>query len=366
MSEPTDTSQIYEINEEIMRVLETGQGITDIIIGPDMPMYWKENGQINHTLHYRASGNDVEKFIEKYDIKLGSNTILVDAPNHKNIPVRCESIICESGRRCFLRIIHNNVPSFQTIGVPQKFVETLVHARSGIILISGLANQGKTTTMASCISERLMRESEHIITIEDPIEILLNDPNNLGLITQMDTGLSPSANTFYKGINTALRATPEVIVIGEIRDEQSAKAAIKAAETGILVVGTVHAGNVLQTVERMINLVEGNGQQVWRSALAHNIVAMLNQVLVPYINDEKHDYGRAAIHEVIYSDTRVKQAIMTNSIRDLNDMLDNSNNLNYKKSLKELEYRVKKGDETRVSQQDIMEIYEFAESNNLI
>jgi twitching motility protein PilU len=148
-----------------------------------------------------------------------------------------------------LRYITAEMPRFETLGLPESVAELAQHKR-GLVLVVGAAGSGKSTTLASMINLRNETASDHILTIEDPVEFL--HANKRSIVNQREVG--SDTKSFARALRGALRAAPDVILVGEIRDRESMEAAIHLAGTGHLVLATLHANNCAQTLDRIINM----------------------------------------------------------------------------------------------------------------
>jgi twitching motility protein PilU len=174
-----------------------------------------------------------------------------------------------------LRYITSELPTLEELGMPEV-LKDLIMMRRGLILMVGATGCGKSTTLAAMINHRNEKSSSHIITIEDPIEFL--HPNKKSIVNQREVGLD--TKSYARALKSAMRAAPDVIQIGEVRDRESMQAALDMAGTGHLVVGTLHSNNASETLDRIINLFpqEQHGQIFMD--LGHYLRAILSQRLV--------------------------------------------------------------------------------------
>ena len=174
-----------------------------------------------------------------------------------------------------LRYITSELPTLDELGVPEQ-LKDLIMLRRGLVLMVGSTGCGKSTTLAAMINHRNEKTSSHIITIEDPIEFL--HPNKKSIVNQREVGLD--TKSYERALKSAMRAAPDVIQIGEVRDRESMQAALDMAGTGHLVVATLHSNNAAETLDRIINMFpqEQHGQIFMD--LAHYLRAILSQRLV--------------------------------------------------------------------------------------
>jgi twitching motility protein PilU len=174
-----------------------------------------------------------------------------------------------------LRYITAELPTLDELGMPEQ-LKDLVMLRRGLVLMVGSTGCGKSTTLAAMINHRNEKTSSHIITIEDPIEFLHS--NKQSIVNQREVGLD--TKSYGRALKSAMRAAPDVILIGEIRDRESMQSALDMAGTGHLVVGTLHANNAAEALDRIINLFpQAQHSQIFMD-LAHYLRAILSQRLV--------------------------------------------------------------------------------------
>ncbi len=150
---------------------------------------------------------------------------------------------------CVMRALNTNIPSFSQIGLPDS-VQQLLKRPRGLMLVTGPTGSGKTTTLASSIDWINSNNSDHILTIEDPIEFVFENKNCL--VRQREVG--EDTNSFSRALRSALREDPDIILVGEMRDLETISLAITAAETGHLVMGTLHTSSASQTIDRIIDV----------------------------------------------------------------------------------------------------------------
>ena len=174
-----------------------------------------------------------------------------------------------------LRYITSELPTLDSLGMPSQLKE-LIMLRRGLVLMVGATGCGKSTTLAAMINYRNEKTSSHIITIEDPIEFL--HPNKKSIVNQREIGLD--TKSYARALRSAVRAAPDVILIGEIRDTESMQSALDMAGTGHLVVATLHSNNAAETLDRIINLFPQQQHKQVFMDLGHYLRAILSQRLV--------------------------------------------------------------------------------------
>ncbi|HYJ60755.1 MAG TPA: PilT/PilU family type 4a pilus ATPase [Actinomycetota bacterium] len=198
-----------------------------------------------------------------------------------------------------LRKLRFGGPSFEEVGLPDA-IRTIADEHRGLILVTGPTGSGKTTTLAAMIDYINKTKPVHIVTIEDPIEVLHKD--HQASINQREVGLD--TGDFLSALRAALRQDPDVILIGEMRDTETVRAALAAAETGHLVMSTLHTQDATETVNRVIDFFPPYQQQQVRLALAGTLRGIVCQRLVPTV-----DGGRTPALEVLINTGRVAERI---------------------------------------------------------
>ncbi|MCW2960572.1 MAG: twitching motility protein, partial [Thermoleophilia bacterium] len=210
------------------------------------------------------------------------------------------NVFKERGRYALtLRAIPTEVPHIDNIGVPQV-LKDLALAHHGLVLVTGATGSGKTTTLAGMIDHRNRETAGHILTIEDPIEIV--HPNHKSIISQREIG--SDTRDFGQALRRALRQDPDVILIGEIRDEETMRTALAAAETGHLVLATLHTINAQETIARVLDLFPSEAEAQARAMLAGALKGIVSQRLAKTV-----DGKRTAVVEVMVSTARIADCI---------------------------------------------------------
>jgi len=203
-----------------------------------------------------------------------------------------------------LRYITSDVPTLDELGMPIEMRE-LVMLRRGLILMVGATGCGKSTTLAAMIDYRNEKTSSHIITVEDPIEFLHS--NKQSIVNQREVGLD--TKSYNRALKSAMRAAPDVIQIGEVRDTESMQSALDMAGTGHLVLATLHSNNAAETLDRIINLFPQEQHSQVFMDLAHYLRAILSQRLVLARNGK-----RVAAVELMLNTPHIKDLVMKGDI----------------------------------------------------
>lgn len=210
-----------------------------------------------------------------------------------------------------LRVIPSEIPQLDRLGLPEAVHQVLGH-RHGLVLVTGQTGSGKSTSLAAMIDAINQRESGHIITIEDPIEFVHQDKSCL--ISQREAGRDTSS--FASALKAALRQDPDVILMGELRDLETVSMALTAAETGHLVLATLHTNGAPDTVNRVIDLFPAGQQEQARGQLAASLLLVLTQQLLPAAGG-----GRIAAFEVMTGTPAVANLIREGKTAQLASIL---------------------------------------------
>lgn len=215
-----------------------------------------------------------------------------------------------------LRCLSKKIPTMQELNLP-PVIEKIVEAPYGLILVTGPTGSGKSTTLASIIDYINQNRAEHIITIEDPVEYL--HQNKKSLIKQREVGENENTLSFPRALRAVLREDPDVILVGEMRDLETTSLTITAAETGHLVLSTLHTNNTYQAINRLIDIFPPYQQDQIRIQLATSLKAIIAQRLIPKIGG-----GRVAAFEIMIANSAVKSLIAANKIRALPNTIKTS------------------------------------------
>jgi twitching motility protein PilT len=221
---------------------------------------------------------------------------------------RCNYFREHWGPAAVFRRIPVQVPTLKELNLP-SVLESLVHLRGGIVLVTGPTGSGKTSTLASLIDLINSQYRKHIITLEDPIEYL--QPSKKSVVHQR--GLHYDILDFPSGLRAALREDPDILMIGEMRDLETIRLALTAAEVGCLVFATLHTNGAVQSIDRIIDVFPGDEQAQIRAMLSQSIQGVVSQVLLRNVVTG----GRIPATEIMFGSPAVSNLIRENKVQDI-------------------------------------------------
>lgn len=240
----------------------------------------------------------------------------------------------KNGFGLVFRIIPSDVPEFSSLGLP-KVIQSFSHRKSGLVLITWGVWAGKSTTLASLIHEINKNYKKHIITVEDPIEYAHESMNSL--VEQRELG--GSTLSFENGLKYALRQASDVIMIGEMRDIETFRLVLRAAETGNLVFATLHTSGAARTVSRIIDMFPGEEKWYIRAQLAESLLGIVWQDLI-----KKDDGTRVMAVEVLVKNKAIENMIREDNIHQINSAIETGKEHGMIPMIKYLEYLLSKNE----------------------
>lgn len=232
------------------------------------------------------------------------------------------------------RVLSSSVPAIDSLNLPAVVKEFAIK-QQGLILVTGPTGSGKSTTLAAIVDHINETQRKHIVTLEDPIEYLHISKNCL--IAQREIGID--TQSFSNGLRAALRQDPDVILVGELRDLETIRIAITAAETGHLVMGTLHTPDAPQTIDRIIDVFPTEQQRQIRIQLASVLIGVLSQRLIPRIDGT----GRAMAMEILINTPAVANLIRQEKIYQIKSVLQTNRHLGMQTMLTSLQQLVSEG-----------------------
>ncbi len=225
---------------------------------------------------------------------------------------RCNYLKQKNGLAAVFRLIPTEIASLDSLGVP-AVVKEFGHMRSGLVLVTGPTGSGKSTTLAALLDYINTNFHRHIITIEEPIEFVHR--NKRSILTQREVPIQTPS--FADGLRAALREDADIVLVGEMRDLETISLALTAAETGLLVFGTLHTNNARKTVDRIIDVFPADQQSQVRTMLAASLRGVLAQLLCRRCDKP----GRTAVHEIMFATAAVSAIIREGATQKLSDVI---------------------------------------------
>lgn len=264
-----------------------------------------EHETLKHMLAEICDPDAFERFLEKGDLDFAYEM-------DESSRFRCNYFKQKNGLGAVFRLIPTKIMTLQELGVPDV-VEEFGDMRSGLVLVTGPTGSGKSTTLAALIDYINRTYSRHIITIEEPIEFV--HENKKSIISQREVPIQTPS--FADGLRACLREDADIVLVGEMRDLETISLALTAAETGLLVFGTLHTNNARKTVDRLVDVFPSDQQAQVRTMLAGSLRGVLAQLLLR--RDDKP--GRVAVNEILMSTPAVSAVIREGATQKLYDII---------------------------------------------
>jgi len=285
--------------------LSQDSGVSDFYLTANDKLAYKRNGQLTY--------EDIAFHMEVPEqLEPGCVDSAIDLHGRR---YRVSQMVTKGRLRWVLRLLPQDIPTPESIKVPEPALKAFLEAKNGLFLICGATGSGKSTTIASMVLHRAKRRREHIISFEDPIEFVY--PDNLPtLVSQREMGSDEV--DFAGALRAALRQAPDVIIIGEIRDGETAEIALQASETGHVVVATLHTSSAAQTVQRFLKLIPSERLDSSQASLADSLKLIMCQRLL--LDDQAGK--RFPIHEVLLQYDGVVNIIRQGDFKKLDQELE--------------------------------------------
>jgi twitching motility protein PilT len=292
------------------------KGFSDVHTGVGEVPRFRNRGEIDVT-DYPVTDRDtffswLSEILSEEDIQKFQDNLEYDgATQYEYARVRINIFDSMRGPAMVMRLIPLKILTMEQLSLPTIFRD-ICHYHKGLILVTGPTGSGKSTTMAAMIDYINHEMPKNIITIEDPIEFV--HQSRKSLIKQREVGIH--TKKFDNALKAALREDPDIILIGEMRDKETVNTALKAAQTGHLVMGTLHTNSAVKTIERILNLYEPDQQEPMRVAIAESLVGVISQGLC-----RTTDGKRAAFHDILINTDAIKDYIRRGDIEEIEALI---------------------------------------------
>ncbi|MCL2099663.1 MAG: PilT/PilU family type 4a pilus ATPase [Oscillospiraceae bacterium] len=307
---------------EILQMAKDKQA-SDIFIIAGLPLSLKIKGEITHVTEDVLKPDDTAEFIEEIFIIAKNDHFkrfqeTGDADFSFGIPdiarFRVSTYRQRNSYAAVIRLISFELPNPETLRIPAVVTE-LYRLKKGLVLVTGPTGSGKSTTLACIVDAINTKRSGHIMTLEDPIEFLHS--HKMSIVSQREISLD--AENYLTALRAALRQAPDVILVGEMRDYETVSIALSAAETGHLMLSTLHTISAANTIDRIIDFFPSTQQQQVRVQLAMTLQAVVSQQIVPTT-----DGGLAAAFEIMMNTTAIANLIRENKLHQINSTIHTS------------------------------------------
>lgn len=320
MSHPTKAQPSEEVTLEQLVMEAYEKGFSDIHLGVGEVPRFRNRGRLEPAKYSvtdeAAFFSWLQEILTDEQIAEFKASLEFDgATEYEGIArVRINIFVSLRGPAMVLRLIPLKILTLEQLNSPPVFRD-LSHYHKGLILITGPTGSGKSTTLAAMIDYINSEMPKHIISIEDPVEFV--HQSRQALIKQREVGIHTLK--FDNALKAALREDPDIILIGEMRDRETVNTALKAAQTGHLVFGTLHTNSAVKTIERILNLYNPDEQGPMRMQVAESLVAVIAQALV-----RTTDNKRAAIHEIMINTDAIKDYILRGEVEEIEAIIPQS------------------------------------------
>ena len=313
-----------EITMDSLLEIARDVGASDVHITVGLPPKMRVNGTIEDIIPHVLTSHDTQTLVLSIMNERQVATLKRDGEADFSYSTealgrfRCNVFRQKNSFAAVLRLINTVIPAPEKLGLPWSVMD-LAKRKRGLVLVTGPTGSGKSTTLASLINMINENRKEHIITLEDPIEYLHQHKNSI--VNQREIGFDTLS--FANGIRAALREDPDVILVGEMRDQETIGAAITAAETGHLVFSTLHTIGAAATIDRVIDVFPPHQQQQIRVQLANVLISVISQSLIP-TRDGK---GRVAAFEIMHTTPAIQNLIRENKTHQISSSIQTSKNM---------------------------------------
>jgi twitching motility protein PilT len=292
------------------------QGFSDIHLGVGEVPRMRDRGDMASTQYPKTDLNTfmswLYEVLSEEEVNRFKKELEFDgATQYEFARVRINVFDTLHGPALVMRLIPLKILTMEQLGLPPVF-QDISDAHKGLVLVTGPTGSGKSTTMAAMVDYINKQHAKHIITIEDPIEFV--HKSHRSLVKQREVGIN--TKQFDNALKAALREDPDIILIGEMRDRETVNTALKAAQTGHLVMGTLHTNSAVKTIERILTLYSAEEQDAMRIAISESLVAVISQGLC-----RTTDGKRAAYHDIMVNTETVKDYIKQGKYDEIHSLM---------------------------------------------
>ena len=304
--------------------LGLAQGCSDIHLAVGVPPMLRMNGDLMPIKFRQLSDTELESYImeilsdSQKDYFYSGHDLDFSYVGEDGGRFRVNLFRKDTGVGAVFRYIPNEVPTLEQLDMPDV-IRGFCDYHQGMVLVTGSTGTGKSTTLAAMINHLNQTRSLNIISLEDPIEFV--HPSKKSQLIQRELGTH--LRTFADGVRSAMREDPDVILVGEMRDADTISMAMTAAETGHLVLGTLHTTSAVKSIDRIIDALPGELREQTKSFLSHSLKAVVTQVLIKTPDGR----GRKAVLEVLVNNRAISKLIMTDQSHQIPSQLQTGKNV---------------------------------------
>ena len=298
--------------------LIVAQGGSDLHIGEGQPPKMRQHGDVTPIRREAVSREEATRMLseicgsQRWELFEERGDLDFAYEMDEQSRFRCNFLKQANGYGAVFRLIPTKILTLDDLGIP-AVVKQFGHLRGGLVLVTGPTGSGKSTTLAALLDYINENQSRHIVTIEEPIEFVHS--NKRSIVTQREVPVD--CDSFPSGLKAALREDADIVLVGEMRDLETIALALTAAETGLLVLATLHTNNARKTVDRMVDVFPANKQAQARTMLANSLRGVIAQLLLKKTDGS----GRVAVNEILTASPAVSAIIREGATQKLQDVI---------------------------------------------